>query len=109
MKDRTVFMLLVIITMFQDPVNVEVKHIRDQYWTMLRRWLARMVVEKEQRGERLDPVDSILPLLANGINILPVMVNMEAVLPPFPSLDKESLCTAQSNIKELFQLQIGEN
>ena len=76
MKDRTVFMLLVIITLFQDPMNVEVKHISDQYWTMLRRWLTRMVVEKEEKGEWMDPVDSILPLMGNGINILPVMVNM---------------------------------
>ena len=76
MKDRTVFMLMVIITLFKDHMNVEVKHISDQYWTMLRRWLTRMVVEKEEKGERMDSVDSILPLMGNGINILPVMVNM---------------------------------
>ena len=79
MKDRTVFMLLVIITLFQDPMNVEVKHISDQYWTMLRRWLTRMVVEKEEMGERMDLVDSILPMLGNGINILPVMASMAPI------------------------------
>ena len=74
MKDRTVFMLMVIITLFKDPMNVEVKHISDQYWTMLRRWLTKMVAEREEKGKRMDSVDSILTLLGNGINILPPVI-----------------------------------
>ena len=73
-------MLMVMIVMFKDPENVEVNHISDQYWTMMTRWLARMVDEKRKKGERVDTVDTvemILPTLARCINILPIMMGME--------------------------------
>ena len=77
LKDPVVFMLMVMIVMFKDPENVEVNHISDQYWTMMTRWLARMVDEKRKKGERVDTVEMILPALARCINILPIMMGME--------------------------------
>ena len=73
-------MLMAMIVMFNDPSNVEAKHTSDQYWTMLRRWLAKMVEEKGENGERMDTVDTILPALARCINILPIMMEMEPEL-----------------------------
>ena len=73
-------MLMVMIVMFNDPHNIEAKAIRDQYWTMLRRWLAKMVEEKMEKGERMDSVETILPALARCINILPIMMEMEPEL-----------------------------
>ena len=73
-------MLMVLIVMFNDPSNVEAKHSSDQYWTMLRRWLAKMVEEKGEQGERMDTVDTILPALARCINILPIMMEILASL-----------------------------
>ena len=74
------FMLIAMIVMFNDPSNVEAKHTSDQYWTMLRRWLAKMVEEKGEQGERMDTVDTILPALARCINILPIMMEILASL-----------------------------
>ena len=73
-------MLMVMIVMFNDPHNIEAKAIRDQYWTMLRRRLAKMVEEKVEKGERMDSVETILSALARCINILPIMMEMEPEL-----------------------------
>ena len=73
-------MLMVMIVMFDDPHNIEAKAIRDQYWTMLRRRLAKMVEEKVEKGERMDSVETILTALARCINILPIMMEMEPEL-----------------------------
>ena len=80
LKDPTVFMLLAMIVMFNDPANVEAKHISDQYWTMLRRWITKIVEEREGGGEKMDTVETILPTLARCINILPIMIEMEPEL-----------------------------
>ena len=80
LKEPTVFILMVMIVMFNDPSNVEAKHTSDQYWTMLRRWLAKMVEEKGKNGEKMDPVEAILPALARCISILPIMMEMEPEL-----------------------------
>ena len=73
LKDPVVFTLLVAISMFRDPVNIETNLISDQYWTMLTRWLARM----GQDYGRIDPVQAILPVLARCINTLPIMMEMQ--------------------------------
>ena len=74
------FMQMAMIVMFNDPSNIEAKHTSDQYWTMLRRWLAKMVEEKGENWEKMDPVEAILPALARCISILPIMIEMEPEL-----------------------------
>ena len=66
LAEPTVFMLMVMIVMFDDPHNIEAKAIRDQYWTMLRRRLSKMVEEKVEKGERMDSVETILPAHHEG-------------------------------------------
>ena len=80
LKDPVVFMLMVLILIFQDPDNVEANHISTQYWTMLQRWLTSMVAAKEESKTddcSIEQVETIVPVLARCIQILPVMLELE--------------------------------
>ena len=68
LKDPVVFMLMVLIVVFQDPGNVESNHISAQYWTMLQRWLTMT------DDHRIEPVVTIVPALARCIQTLPVLM-----------------------------------
>ena len=78
LKDAVVFMLMVLIVIFQDFGNVEANHISAQYWTTLQRWLASMVAEKEESrtdDHSIEQVETIVPILARCIQTLPVIMN----------------------------------
>ena len=80
LKDPVVFMLMVLIVMFKDPDNVEANHISAQYWTMLQRWLTSMVAAKEESKTddcSIEQVETIVPVLARCIQILPVILELE--------------------------------
>ena len=76
LKHPVVFMLMVLILMFKDPNNVEADHISNQYWTMLQRWLTSMAAEKTDDGS-IEQVETIVPVLARCIQILPVILELE--------------------------------
>ena len=67
--DPIIFMMLVMIVMFDN-----VKNISDQCWTLLARWIKRMV------GEYEDSVKTILQLQGRCLDILPVMTSLQAQL-----------------------------
>merc|ERR1712106_685798 len=74
MKDHTVFMLLLIIILFNNPTHPSAQYTCEQYWTMLRRWLTRTSEKRAEGEEMMDPVETILRQLAKCINLLPVML-----------------------------------
>ena len=76
-------MLMLLIVMFEDPSNVESNHISEQYWTMLKRWLTKIIQEQEESqvdDQRIEQVETVIPALARCISILSVMMELEPEL-----------------------------
>ena len=68
-------MLMLLIVMFEDPSNVESNHISEQYWTMLKRWLTKIIQEQEESqvdDQRIEQLDTIIPALTHCISLLSV-------------------------------------
>ena len=83
LKNNVVFMLMVMVIIFRDSCNVETNHISDQYWTMLTRWLEKINREqgnKRMMDQRMDDTENILYTLGGCMNILPLMLDMQAEL-----------------------------
>ena len=69
LSDPIIHMMLVMIVMFND-----IRSISDQCWTMLTRWVKRMV------GDHEDSVKNILQLQGCLVEMLPVMTRLQAEL-----------------------------
>ena len=69
LSDPIIHMMLVMIVMFNN-----VRSISDQCWTMLTRWVKRMV------GDHEDSIKTILQLQGHLVEMLPVMARLQAEL-----------------------------
>ena len=81
LRNPVVFMFMVMIVIFKDPSYAQAKIISDQYWTMLHRWVKKMVKEQKEHplGTFADE-ETILQLLGRCSDILPYMMKMEPEL-----------------------------
>ena len=73
-KDPVVFMILVLIVMFQDPGCKNAQGMSDQFWTML----ARRV--REMLGDQGECVETTLHLLRYCVDNLPGMTRLRPEL-----------------------------
>ena len=74
LSDPIIFMMLVMIVMFNVAELENTKNISDQCWTMLNRWVKRMV------GEHENSAKTILQLQGRCLDILPVMTRLQTQL-----------------------------
>ena len=63
-------MLLVLVVMFREPECGVAQGISDQFWTLLSRWVKRMVGDQNN-------LEHILGLLQYFVDILPVMKSIQ--------------------------------
>ena len=83
LRNPVVFICMVMIVIFKDPSNGQARMITDQYWTMLHRWVKKMVKEQKEHpfeNKTFADEETILQLLGRCSDMLPYMLKMEPEL-----------------------------